>query len=173
MAQMSSAFLCDFFGFGQEAIVDVFCSRSSPGGGLEHSASEHPQKNTKYLRTSKGGFCRYDFVFFSFRVCYDLTPIFCCGREDFKHESKIDDQICDNLCIGPKFDPFPRGLREPVPLRYLLLQTGCCFIVFRRLEKRHDKQLSFCTRRIPTSHSFRAPANGLLEWCLWLFHPHN
>lgn len=132
-----------------------------------------PKKNTKYLRTSKGGFCRYDFVFFSFRVCYDLTPIFCCGREDFKHESKIDDQICDNLCIGPKFDPFPRGLREPVPLRYLLLQTGCCFIVFRRLEKRHDKQLSFCTRRIPTSHSFRAPANGLLEWCLWLFHAHN
>lgn len=64
VAQMSSAFLCDFFGFGQEAIVDVFCSRSSPRSGLEHSTSEHPKKNTKYLRTSKCGFCRHDVVFF-------------------------------------------------------------------------------------------------------------
>ena len=78
MAQMISAFLPDFFRFWTRGHRGYFCSRSSPGGGLEPSTSEHPpQKNTKYLRTSKGGFCRYDFVEF-FRVCY-TSPLFCCG----------------------------------------------------------------------------------------------
>jgi len=87
VAQMSSAFLCDFFGFGQEAIVDVFCSRSSPRSGLEHSTSEHPKKNTKYLRTSKCGFCRHDVVFFP-RVCY-TSPLFCFGGRFLNMTTKL------------------------------------------------------------------------------------
>ena len=124
-----------------------------------------PKKNTKYLRTSKCGFCRHDVVLFFPGLLYKSPFLF--WGEVFKHDNKIDDQICDHLCIGPKFHPFQRGLREPVPLRYLLLQTGSCLIVFFGGWKKdtiHNYHLSFCTRRAPSSHSFRAPVNGLLKW---------